>query len=168
MGNDPRWVPPGSLVEVTQTTLHGRYLLRPSRELVDLFNGVLLRAAERYEVEVCAFVCLSNHSHLLGVPQDAAALSATLFAFSHAQYLQIDGFNLAMLAAVRYLGVVLAMDEWDQLAGRLRAADTRFVIEPHIRFKGQVGEQATMFFLDPCGNALEFKAFADPSRLFAK
>ena len=48
------------------------------------------------------------------------------------------------------------------------AAGIRFIIEPHIRFKGEVGEQATMFFLDPCGNALEFKAFADPSRLFAK
>ena len=69
---------------------------------------------------------------------------------------------------VRHFGVVLPMGEWEALAGRLRAAGTQFVIEPHIRFKGQVGEQATMFFLDPCGNALEFKAFADPSRLFAK
>ena len=69
---------------------------------------------------------------------------------------------------VRHFGVVLPMAEWDQLAERLRAAGTRFVIEPHVRFKGQVGEQATMFFLDPCGNALEFKAFADLSQLFAK
>lgn len=69
---------------------------------------------------------------------------------------------------VRHFGVVLAMDEWQRLAGRLQAANTRFVIEPHVRFKGQVGEQATMFFLDPCGNALEFKAFADPAQLFAK
>ncbi len=53
-------------------------------------------------------------------------------------------------------------------AAKLRAAGTRFVIEPYVRFKGQVGEQATMFFLDPCGNALEFKAFADPAQLFAK
>jgi extradiol dioxygenase family protein len=69
---------------------------------------------------------------------------------------------------VRHFGVVLSMPEWETLADKLRAAGTRFVIEPHIRFKGEVGEQATMFFLDPCGNALEFKAFADPSRLFAK
>jgi extradiol dioxygenase family protein len=69
---------------------------------------------------------------------------------------------------VRHFGVVLPMDEWERLAQRLRAAGTRFVIEPHVRFKGQVGEQATMFFLDPCGNALEFKAFADLSQLFAK
>ena len=54
------------------------------------------------------------------------------------------------------------------LADKLTQAHMKFIIEPHIRFKGQVGEQATMFFLDPCGNALEFKAFADPSRLFAK
>ena len=69
---------------------------------------------------------------------------------------------------VRHFGVVLSMPEWQALAARLRGAGVRFVIEPHIRFKGEVGEQATLFFLDPCGNALEFKAFADPSRLFAK
>lgn len=82
MGNDPRWVPPDSLVEIMQKTLHGRYLLRPSRELVDLFNGVLIRAAERYSVEVCAFVCLSNHSHLLVLPEDAEALSAFMTYFA--------------------------------------------------------------------------------------
>ena len=69
---------------------------------------------------------------------------------------------------VRHFGVVLPMLEWDALAAKLRAAAVRFIIEPHIRFKGQVGEQATMFLRDPCGNALEFKAFADPTRLFAK
>ena len=69
---------------------------------------------------------------------------------------------------VRHFGLVLAMDDWHALAERLRAADTRFVIEPHVRFRGQPGEQATMFLRDPCGNALEFKAFADRARLFAK
>jgi extradiol dioxygenase family protein len=69
---------------------------------------------------------------------------------------------------VRHFGVVLSMADWEALAARLRAAGTRFVIEPHVRFRGEVGEQATMFFLDPSGNALEFKAFADPSRLFAR
>ena len=76
----------------------------------------------------------------------------------------VDGHNVP----VRHFGVVLAMPEWEMLADRLRAADTRFVIEPYVRFKGQVGEQATMFFMDPCGNALEFKAFAERSQLFAK
>ncbi len=69
---------------------------------------------------------------------------------------------------VRHFGVVLPMREWHELAEKLRARGVRFVIEPHVRFKGEVGEQATMFFLDPSGNALEFKAFGDPSRLFAK
>ncbi len=69
---------------------------------------------------------------------------------------------------VRHFGLVLTMDAWQALAGRLRTAGTRFVIDPHIRFAGQPGEQATMFLRDPCGNALEFKAFADRAQLFAK
>jgi len=69
---------------------------------------------------------------------------------------------------VRHFGAILPMAEWEHLAEKLKAAGTRFVIEPHVRFKGEVGEQATMFLLDPCGNALEFKAFRDISRLFAK
>ncbi len=69
---------------------------------------------------------------------------------------------------VRHFGVVLDMPEWEELAERLRAKGVKFGIEPYIRFKGQVGEQGTMFFYDPSGNALEFKAFEDPSQLFAK
>jgi hypothetical protein len=69
---------------------------------------------------------------------------------------------------VRHFGVVLPIPQWNELADKLRAADTRFIIEPHVRFKGEVGEQATMFFLDPSGNAVEIKAFADMSSLFAK
>jgi len=69
---------------------------------------------------------------------------------------------------VRHFGVVLSMDDWQALAARLEARNTRFVVAPHIRFKGQPGEQATLFLLDPCGNALEFKAFADRSQLFAR
>jgi extradiol dioxygenase family protein len=69
---------------------------------------------------------------------------------------------------VRHFGAILPMDEWERLAAKLKVAGTRFIIDPHVRFKGEVGEQATMFFLDPCGNALEFKAFKDIARLFAK
>jgi uncharacterized protein len=69
---------------------------------------------------------------------------------------------------VPHFGLVLAMDEWKALAKRLRAGGVEFVIEPTIRFEGQPGEQATMFLLDPAGNALEFKAMADPANLFAK
>jgi len=69
---------------------------------------------------------------------------------------------------VRHFGAILPMDEWERLAAKLKVAGTRFIIDPHVRFRGEVGEQATMFFLDPCGNALEFKAFKDIGRLFAK
>jgi extradiol dioxygenase family protein len=76
----------------------------------------------------------------------------------------VDGDNVP----VRHFGAILPLDEWERLAARLKAAGQTFVIEPHVRFKGEVGEQATMFLLDPCGNALEFKAFKDIGRLFAK
>jgi len=69
---------------------------------------------------------------------------------------------------VPHFGVVMEWGSWQSLADRLRKLNTRFEIEPGIRFAGQVGEQATMFLYDPSGNALEFKAFRDPSRLFAK
>lgn len=69
---------------------------------------------------------------------------------------------------VPHFGVVLEWDTFQTFADRLKAAGVKFVIEPYIRFKGLVGEQATMFFLDPAGNALEFKAFRDMSQLFAK
>ncbi len=69
---------------------------------------------------------------------------------------------------VPHFGVVLQMADWHQLAERLKASNVEFVIQPKVRFAGEVGEQATMFLKDPSGNALEFKAFADPSRLFAK
>ena len=77
---------------------------------------------------------------------------------------RVDGHDVP----VPHFGVVLEMADWEALAERLRAGGTKFVIEPTIRFKGQVGEQATMFFLDPAGNALEFKTFEDLSQLFAK
>lgn len=68
---------------------------------------------------------------------------------------------------IPHFGVILRWEDWHALADRLRAASQDFVIEPRIRFAGQVGEQATMFFLDPSGNALEFKSFRDPARIFA-
>ncbi|MEK6593068.1 MAG: VOC family protein [Pseudomonadota bacterium] len=76
----------------------------------------------------------------------------------------VDGDNVP----VRHFGAILSMQEWQALADRLTRAGTQFVIAPHVRFKGQAGEQATMFFLDPCGNALEFKAFANLSQVFAR
>ncbi len=76
----------------------------------------------------------------------------------------VDGYDVP----VPHFGVVLTMDQWRALAAKLEGADIEFGIVPHIRFEGQVGEQATMFFRDPSGNALEFKAFADDSQLFAR
>ena len=69
---------------------------------------------------------------------------------------------------VRHFGAILALPAWHALASKLQAAGTRFIIEPHLRFKGEAGEQATMFLLDPSGNALEFKSFADIGQVFAK
>ncbi len=75
----------------------------------------------------------------------------------------VDGENVP----VRHFGAILPWADWHKLADKLKAAGTKFVIEPHVRFKGQVGEQATMFFLDPSGNALEFKSFEDARQIFA-
>ena len=75
----------------------------------------------------------------------------------------VDGHDVP----VPHFGLILGVDEFHQLAERLRAAGTVFVIEPYVRFAGEAGEQWTMFFHDPAGNALEFKAFADEGQIFA-
>ena len=75
----------------------------------------------------------------------------------------VDGHDVP----VPHFGLVLTVDEFQVLAGKLRDAGTKFVIEPYVRFQGEAGEQWTMFLLDPAGNALEFKAFADDSQVFA-
>ena len=79
-------------------------------------------------------------------------------------YNEVDG----KAVPVPHYGVVLEWNQWQELAERLKTLQIEFVIEPYIRFEGEVGEQATMFFLDPSGNALEFKAFRNPKELFAK
>ena len=76
----------------------------------------------------------------------------------------VDGHDVP----VRHFGLLMELPAWEALAERLKAAGSAFVIEPHIRFAGEPGEQATMFLLDPSGNALEFKAFADDAMVFAK
>ena len=91
-------------------------------------------------------------AHLVDEPRHRAGSNA------------VDGDDVP----VPHFGAVLDPGEWRTLADRLRAAGTRFIIEPHTRFAGEPGEQSTMFFLDPAGNALEFKAFVDRSNLFAK
>jgi extradiol dioxygenase family protein len=86
-------------------------------------------------------------------PEETAAASTN----------QVDGDNVP----VRHFGAILPWGDWHRLADRLKAANIDFIIEPHVRFKGEVGEQATMFFKDPSGNALEFKSFEDPAQVFA-
>ncbi|MDX1516805.1 MAG: VOC family protein [Woeseiaceae bacterium] len=88
----------------------------------------------------------------------------------------VDGSNLPAASnpvdgddvPARHFGLVMTRSDWEALAQRLEAGKARFLLRPRIRFEGEVGEQATMFVLDPAGNALEFKSFADDSRLFAK
>jgi extradiol dioxygenase family protein len=96
--------------------------------------------------------------------QFVAHLKAGMEADQEAHSNPVDGHAVP----VPHFGVVLKWDDWNALAEKLKQAGTNFIIEPYIRFKGQVGEQATMFFMDPSGNALEFKAFKDMSQLFAK
>lgn len=83
---------------------------------------------------------------------------------AHAHTNLVDGDAVP----VPHFGIVLGWEQWEALAERLKSAGIRFAIEPHVRFRGQVGEQATMFLFDPCGNALEFKAFKDLGQLFAQ
>jgi extradiol dioxygenase family protein len=83
---------------------------------------------------------------------------------AHPMHNAVDGHDVP----VPHFGVVLTPEDWSTLAKRVKAAGVTFGIEPHTRFAGQPGEQSTMFFRDPAGNALEFKAFADLGRLFAK
>ena len=115
---------------------------------------------------------------LLGCPEGRSSsewIDFNLYGHQVVAHLAPDQTGLAVTNAVdgdnvpvRHFGVVLSMDEWQALADKLKKVGQSFIIEPHVRFKGQVGEQATMFFLDPSGNALEFKAFKDMSSLFAK
>lgn len=138
-------------------SLHPFHLAFPVRDLAEArgFYGGLLGCPEgRSSLEWVDFNLYGHQvvAHLAPSQGHEAATNA------------VDGDNVP----VRHFGVVLPMAEWEALAGRLKASGQAFIIEPHIRFKGEVGEQATMFFLDPSGNALEFKAFKDLGSLFAK
>lgn len=152
-------------------TLHNRLLQEPAAmSAIPLFHLAFpvhdLAAARQF------------YGELLGCPEGRSSDAWVDFNFyghqvvahlspdecGHRATSAVDGDDVP----VRHFGAILPMAEWERLADTLRAANTKFVIEPHVRFKGQVGEQATMFFLDPSGNALEFKAFGDMSQVFAK
>jgi extradiol dioxygenase family protein len=119
------------------------------------FYGELLGCPEGRSAEEWVDFDLHGHQIVAHLAPDAVRARA-----SNA----VDGEDVP----VPHFGVVLAMDEWKALASRLEQAGVHFVIPPTVRFEGQPGEQATMFFRDPAGNALEFKAMADPAKLFAK
>lgn len=119
------------------------------------FYGELLGCAEGRSAEEWVDFEFYGHQIVAHVEPDMSKRRSTN---------GVDGENVP----VPHFGVVLPMDEWKRLAERLEEAGLEFVIPPTIRFQGQPGEQATMFFLDPSGNALEFKAMAQPANLFAK
>ena len=121
------------------------------------FYGTVLGCPEGRSADTWIDFDLFGHQIVAHYQPDASAPRKL-------HYNQVDAHDVP----VPHFGVVLPMDEWEGLAHRLKERGVKFVIEPYIRFKGQVGEQATMFLLDPAGNALEFKAFADVSQLFAK
>lgn len=119
------------------------------------FYGELLGCPEGRSAEHWVDFDLHGHQIVAHLAPDAAPRRSAN---------EVDGENVP----VPHFGLVLEMDEWKALAERLEGAGVEFVIPPTIRFEGQPGEQATMFLLDPAGNALEFKAMSDPAKLFAK
>ena len=119
------------------------------------FYGGLLGCAEGRSSEQWIDFDFFGHQVVAHLAPDELSKSATN---------AVDG----KAVPVRHFGVVLDWDAWHAMAERLTAEGVAFIIEPGIRFQGLVGEQATMFFLDPSGNALEFKAFRDASQIFAK
>jgi extradiol dioxygenase family protein len=137
--------------------MHPFHLAFPVDDLVAArqFYGGLLGCAEGRSSD--QWIDFDFHGHQIVAhlaPQEV----------KHSATNAVDGHDVP----VRHFGVILPWDEWHALATRLREARTAFVIEPGIRFADQPGEQATMFFLDPAGNALEFKAFKDASHIFAR
>jgi extradiol dioxygenase family protein len=139
-------------------TLNPFHLAFPVHDIAEArrFYGGLMGLPEGRSAESWIDFDLYGHQIVTHLKPDMEA------AVTHAN--PVDGHDVP----VPHFGVVLDMDQFDALAARLKAAGVRFVLAPYVRFKGEVGEQATMFFLDPSGNALEFKAFKDRAMLFAK
>ena len=119
------------------------------------FYGQLLGCAEGRSAEHWVDFDLHGHQIVAHLASKAGSRRSTN---------PVDGEQVP----VPHFGLVLPMAEWKRLAERLQGAGVEFVIEPTVRFEGQPGEQATMFLLDPAGNALEFKSMANPANLFAK
>jgi hypothetical protein len=149
------------LIDFNAMILNPFHLAVPVRDLTEArrFYGELLGFAEGRSSDTWVDYNFFGHQFVCHLDPDIGADGKIKL-----HYNDVD----AHAVPVPHFGVVLDMKDWQQLAGSLRSANMRFVIEPYIRFAGQTGEQATMFFLDPSGNALEFKAFADIGKLFEK
>ena len=133
------------------------HLAFPVRDIAEArnFYGSLLGCPEGRSAENWVDFDFYGHQIVAHLAPDEIGHKATS---------AVDGHDVP----VRHFGAILEMSQWQKLADTLTKAGTVFIIEPHVRFKGEAGEQATMFFLDPSGNALEFKSFADMSQVFAK
>jgi extradiol dioxygenase family protein len=133
------------------------HLAFPVRDLAEAraFYGGLLGCAEGRSSDAWVDFDFHGHQIVAHLAPDEAG---------HGSKNRVDGEDVP----VRHFGVILDLPAWEALAERLQAAGTGFVIEPQVRFRGQPGEQATMFLLDRSGNALEFKAFADDAMVFAR
>ena len=133
------------------------HLAFPVRDLAEAraFYGDLLRCPEGRSSDEWVDFDFHGHQIVAHLAPEDTRLSPTNV---------VDGHDVP----VRHFGVLLERPAWDALAKHLTAAGVAFIVEPHVRFVGQPGEQATMFFLDPSGNALEFKAFADDAMVFAR
>ena len=145
-------------MSTTETSRRPRFHLAfPVRDLEEArrFYGGLLGCPEGRSTDEWVDFDLRGHQIVAHLAEDEARRGPTNMVDDHA-------------VPVRHFGLILDWPDWEDLAARLKAADIGFVIEPHVRFKGEVGEQATLFFLDPSGNALEFKAFRDERTIFAK
>lgn len=141
---------------ITRMTLRPFHLAFPVHDLAEAraFYGGVLGCAEGRSSESWIDFDFAGHQIVAHLDPAAQPVAVTN---------PVDGHDVP----VPHFGIVLTMADWQALAARVEAAGVRFGIAPHVRFKGQAGEQATMFFRDPSGNALEFKAFADDSQLFA-
>lgn len=140
-----------------QSSMPPFHLAFPVRDLAEAraFYGQLLGCPEGRSSDEWVDFDFYGHQIVTHLSPDECASQRTS---------SVDNHNVP----VRHFGAVLEMGAWEALAKKLQEAGTQFVIEPYVRFKGEAGEQATMFFLDPSGNALEFKSFKNIDSLFAK
>ena len=136
-----------------QPAFHLAFLVNDLEEAADFYCGVI---GGRRGRDAPNWIDIDLHGHQLSLHKGDNLTPIQ-------GYSEVDGHPVPM----PHFGVVLEMSQWQALADKVSAADIEFVIEPYIRFKDQPGEQATMFFMDYCGNALEFKAFASIEQLFA-